>query len=147
MGLRRHCPEQDCAEQEAATDPPCRDLPYPRFHPVPTQPVFSPRTPEIVAARPADGLERVPEQPAIEEDAPQKKVPKTPAAEQVPLPEPSKTSAGGSAQGSGPAGAGNASPPSWLFAERIPDALIEKAEPKATVKVDPNAKPGTELRR
>jgi hypothetical protein len=99
----------ECASQ---AEEPCCPV-YAKFHPVPTQPVFSPRTVEM---------------------------PAPPAMEPIPTPSPS-TATGSKAVPSGQSvTAADLDCPDWLFAPRIADALIQKSEPSVAVKADAGTK-------
>ena len=127
----------ECSDQAAQPDESSCPV-YAKFHPVPTQPVFSPRMGEIVAVRPVPGLNG---------QAPGGVMPAPPTAEPLPAPPPNSSA--------GPQATISAQPPTapdpdrtdWLFAPRIADDLIQKSEPSAIVKTDPDAKPAGQATR
>jgi hypothetical protein len=124
---------------------------YPRFHPVPTQPVFAPRTGPMLVGGTAADLGGVDPRPA--------KVPSSgaaPAAEKPPLRPPEEVPAPPPADGLGRPldagapqrlGAAQTEPPEWLFVPPLHDSALRKVDPSPVeLKSDPGSK-GAQAKR
>jgi hypothetical protein len=111
---------------------------YPRFHPVPVQPVFSSRSGPGPGFGEADELKPSSAAPPVSAPLPQLP-PSPPSPEAIPPPPP--LGADNDADPSAPRrlGMAGSNGPSWVFSPPVPESVLRKMDPVVELKSDPAA--------